>query len=745
MTRLRLSGGSIGRKQAGATFALILLGAAGSYLASSKQQRDSLLGAKELGAMAVTRLFADSCAAAVVFEDDVAVKVALATLGRNDDVEYAAVWSVAKDGHAARRLGELSRGRTVPLSGVSLAAPIQREADRVNLIAAVRDQEGATVALAVTSFSLKHELRSLAAARRTVLIGSGLVGLAVTLLLMAMARVIIVRPLGKLVAADKALEKGGTANVQIRSNDEVGELARAFGTMATAIKVREGQINTRNRDMRLVLDNVGQGFLTLDVAGTMSDERSRVIDEWFGRGEGSPKFWEYLRRIDVPLGDWFEVGWMAVCDDVLPLTLCLDQLPSRIVKGDRTYELVYRPIMEAGRLAKTIVVITDVTVSIERQLTEQAQREMISMFRHMRSDRMALEAFLVEATGLVEAIVTAGQGTSTAAACDLTRLRRQVHTLKGNCALFGIESIAAYCHHLEQGMNEANQAISASEGERLHGLWAKVIATRAQLMDGGPAGGRIEIEWDEYASFLTDLRNIAEANGLLGRALSWQHEPAAQRLVLIADQIVALAARLGRSKVTVIREATSLRLPLEKWAPFWSAFAHVVRNAVDHGVEAADERTRCGKAAHATMTISVVHEAPHVIVTMADDGPGIAWDRIALVAEQRGLPHASRADLEQALFADAISSRTDSVSLTSGRGVGLGVVREVVSQLGGRTQIETDANVGTTFRFWLPETLLSQDEGAAVAGGERSTPIPDPSPLPHRERRASVESMKLDS
>ena len=421
MTWLGLLGGSIGRKQAGATFALILLGTTGSYLASSKQQRDGLLGAKELGAMAVTRLFADSCAAAVVFEDDAAVKVALATLGRNDDVEYAAVWSVGKDGHAARRLGELARGRTVPLSGMSLAAPIQRESDRVNLIAAVRDEEGSTVALAVTSFSLKHELRSLAAARRTALIGSGLVGLAVTLLIMEMARVIIVGPLRKLVAAAKELERGGTAHVQVRTSDEMGELARAFGTMAAAIRVREGQINTRNRDMRLVLDNVGQGFVTLDVAGTMSDERSRVIDEWFGRGEGSPKFWEYLRRIDGPLGDWFEVGWTEVCAEIMPLDLCLDQLPSRIVKADRTYELVYRPILEEGRLVKTIVVITDVTVTIERERTEQAQREMISIFRHMRSDRMALEAFLVEAAGLVDAIVSAGQGPVTRAPSDLTR------------------------------------------------------------------------------------------------------------------------------------------------------------------------------------------------------------------------------------------------------------------------------------------------------------------------------------
>ena len=732
-TRRSFLGGSIGRKQAGATFALILLGAAGSYLQVSKYQRESLLGAKELGAQAVTRLFADSCAAAVVFEDDAAIKVALATLGRNDDVEYAAVWAVDKDGHAGRRLGGLTRGRAIPLEGLSLAAPVQREPDRVNLIAPVHDDDGKTVALVITSFSLRRELSTIAEAKRTTLIVSTLVGLSVTILIMGMAKVIIVGPLGKLVAAAKELEKGGQGEVRIRTSDEVGELARAFSSMAAAIKVREAHITARNRDMRLVLDNVGQGFLTLDTAGTMSDERSRVIEEWFGPVEAAPNFWEYLRRTDVAVADWFEVGWTAVRDDILPLELCLDQLPARVVKAGRTYELVYRPILEAGRLVKTIVVITDVTVSIERERAEQAQREMMSIFRRMRSDRMALEGFLVEGTALVDAIVAGVRGaTTTPAASELTLLQRQIHTVKGNCALFGIESVALYCHDLEQHMSESHQAISTDESERLRSLWAKVIETRAQLMLGGPAGDRIEIDWDEYTSFIGDLKGRTERVRLLDTALSWQYEPASQRLVLIADQIQALAKRLGKSDVTVTRAQTSLRLPPTRWAPFWSAFAHVVRNTVDHGLDTAEERSHARKSRQATVTLSVAHEGQQVIVTIADDGRGIAWDKIADLAAQRKLPHASRADLEQALFADAVSSRADQVTLTSGRGIGLGAVREVVTRLGGRIEIETATDLGTTFRFILPDTMLHQDGEAALRqrGGDPPQPKPADARMP---------------
>jgi HPt (histidine-containing phosphotransfer) domain-containing protein/HAMP domain-containing protein len=719
-TLWRPIGGSIGRKQAGATFALILVATAGGYHEVSKYQREGLLAAKEAAASAVTRLFADSCAAAVVFEDDGGIQATLGTLSRNEEVEYAAVWGIDKSGHANHKLGELARGRTVPMQDLSLGAPIQRESDRVNLLAPVRDAQNRTVALAITSFSLKRETRMIAQAQRATLLAAGVFGLSLMLLLMGLAKVIIGGPLGKLVAAAKELEKGGDGAVEIRTSDEVGELARAFASMAAAIKVREALIKIRNRDMRLVLDNVGQGFLTLDITGTMSDERSRVIHDWFGPVEGQPKFWEYLSGVNAPVADWFKVSWESVSDDVLPLDLCLDQLPARITKADRTFELAYRPIMEGDRLAKTIVVITEVTARLQREQAELAQREMLSIFRRMRSDRVALEGFFAEGTALVEYVVADARG-ATATGSDLSVVRRQIHTIKGNCALFGVESVVVCCHEIEQRMSDSDEGLSVDERDRLRTLWAAVLEKRAQLMSDGAAGDRIEIDRDEYVSFIKDLENRTERDQLLATARAWQHEPASQRLLLIEDQIQALAKRLGRSQVTVVREPTSLRLPPRRWEPFWSAFAHVVRNTVDHGIDTADGRIQAGKSPHATVTLSVVHEDRQVVVSIGDDGQGIDWDRIATIAKRRGLPHADRADLERALFVDKISSRADQVTLTSGRGLGLGAIGDVVSGLGGRIGIQTEAGRGTTFRFWLPDSILDQD---GETGREFRLPTP---------------------
>jgi len=717
---------SVGSKLSAATIALALAVTAGIYVKLSEYQRENLISAKELAASAVTRLFADSCVAAVVFNDDPAVAEALATLGRNEEITGATVWSVDRAGHLKQKLGELSRdGQPIDTpQSLPSAVTIERHPDRVVLNSPVRDQSGQAVAVTTLTFSLERENGAIADVERRTLIVSGSVALGLTVVLMIMARMAIVRPLAKLVVAAKKFEEGGAGEVDVHSTDEIGRLASAFRSMGTAIRQREERINARNRDMRLVLDNVGQGFITLDLEGSMSDEHSKIVDEWFGVPEGAMPFWDYLSRVDPAKGQWFQLGWTSVLENVLPLSLSLDQLPRVVHKEGQTFELAYRPILRGDQLDKTIVVITDVTSRIERERAEQAQREMMSIFHHTLSDRLALEEFFDEASMLVGAIL-ASSGT------DHGLITRHVHTLKGNCGLFGIESIATFCHDLEDRMKESPEPVGYKEKEVLRSLWTKVLDVRSQLAH---EDSFIELDREEYDNFLEELRRRTDHLTLATTAASWRFEPASKRIALLGDQVQRLATRLGRAKVMVSSDATMLRLPPRKWGPFWAGFAHVVRNAVDHGIETTEERLRAGKPEQATVTLAVAREGQHAVVTIRDDGRGIDWERIATVAQERGLPHENRADLEEALFTDGISSRME-VTDVSGRGVGLGAVRALVRQLGGRIELESQLGQGTTFRFIMPQAMLVDDGGPRRQGS-----IPDGrwSAGPERQPSGSV-------
>src|SRR5439155_22827350 len=143
----------------------------------------------------------------------------LTTVGRNDDVEYAACWSTDHAGNLGKRFGELRRREVVePPRRAPSAARITRQRDRVVIAAPIVDRHGGLVGATVVAFSLARENQAIAAIERTTLIVSTAVAAGLVLLLMAMARIVVVGPLGKLVSAASDLEHGGKGDVDIRSD-----------------------------------------------------------------------------------------------------------------------------------------------------------------------------------------------------------------------------------------------------------------------------------------------------------------------------------------------------------------------------------------------------------------------------------------------------------------------------------------------------------------------------------------------
>ena len=203
------------------------------------------------------------------------------------------------------------------------------------------------------------------------------------------------------------------------------------------------------------------------------------------------------------------------------------------------------------------------------------------MYRRLIADRPAFNEFFDEATALVREITTAHD-------IDLPIVKRQVHTLKGNCALFGIDSMATLCHAIEDRIDDSASLLDADR-VRLSQAWTLATKMRAELVEAGDKHA-IAVAREDYERLCDDLRRHADHESLLAAVESWELEPASKRLALIREQIERLASRLGRAPVDVICHPTTVRLPPRRWATFWSAFAHVVRNTVDHGVETSEKR-----------------------------------------------------------------------------------------------------------------------------------------------------------
>ncbi len=137
---------------------------------------------------------------------------------------------------------------------------------------------------------------------------------------------------------------------------------------------------------------------------------------------------------------------------------------------------------------------------------------------------------------------------------------------------------------------------------------------------------------------------------------------------------------------------------------------HIIRNAVDHGIERAEARERVGKPATGTLALNAYQKGNHVVIEIEDDGAGMDDERILQAAVARGSVSAesggdmSRAEKLALIFLPGVSTAA-SVSDLSGRGVGMDVVKTHISRLGGVVDVQSQLEIGTKFTITLPITL----------------------------------------
>jgi two-component system chemotaxis sensor kinase CheA len=182
-----------------------------------------------------------------------------------------------------------------------------------------------------------------------------------------------------------------------------------------------------------------------------------------------------------------------------------------------------------------------------------------------------------------------------------------------------------------------------------------------------------------------------------------------------------ISQKLGKQvKLELVGEQTELdKTVLEK---IGDPMVHLVRNAIDHGLETPDKRRAAGKGDTGTLTLSASHRGGNIVVEVSDDGAGLNRDAIVAKAVQRGLVASGEGMSDDAvaelIFQPGFSTAAVTTDL-SGRGVGMDVVRRNVSDLGGTVVIRSTQGKGSVFTITLPLTLAIIDGLTAAVGEER--------------------------
>ena len=186
-----------------------------------------------------------------------------------------------------------------------------------------------------------------------------------------------------------------------------------------------------------------------------------------------------------------------------------------------------------------------------------------------------------------------------------------------------------------------------------------------------------------------------------------------------------LSTKLGKEvELKIVGEQTELdKTVLEKIA---DPLVHLVRNALDHGIEKPDIRAEAGKPLCGTLTLAARHEGGNIVIEISDDGAGLDAEKLLAKARERGLVGADEVlpeeRIHELIFHPGFSTAKE-LSDVSGRGVGMDVVKRNIKELGGVIELHSTFGAGSTIRIRLPLTLAILD-GQLVRVGDQTYIVP---------------------
>jgi two-component system, chemotaxis family, sensor kinase CheA len=232
-------------------------------------------------------------------------------------------------------------------------------------------------------------------------------------------------------------------------------------------------------------------------------------------------------------------------------------------------------------------------------------------------------------------------------------------------------------------------------------------------------------------------RALLDLDAQLSRSVDRLRESALDLRVVPIDtlfnqfpRVVRELARVQGKTVRFTLDGGDVRIDKSMVETLYDPLMHMVRNAIDHGVESPAEREGAGKPAQATLSLRAVQRNSRVVVEIADDGRGISTEAVRAKAVRNGLvgeeeSHRLSPELVREFIFSSGFSTADSVTETSGRGVGMDVVRNAITRLGGSIATRTREGSGTAFAIDLPlsaailRTLLLQVSDQVLAIPDR--------------------------
>ena len=491
-------------------------------------------------------------------------------------------------------------------------------------------------------------------------------------------------------------------------------------------------LDARNREIQAVLQNMQQGICIIQPDLTLHQDYSAHLTSILAEdnlgGQSVISLLFARRELGADQRQQIQAALMAILEQDMLLYECnAHYLPTELrvefPAGSKLLELHWRPLVDANDcVERLMLVVRDVTRmrALQAQADEQ-QRELQLLEEILGVAPARFATFLQHSSECIAALIQAvprwhpeGHQPEWVAAY------RDVHTVKGNARTLGLLAVTDSLHAAEQALQARNcQQLQAdlAQVEQALERYRQVHAERLSAYSNAPtnSGRQIDAVLWEQLQLLAAQQKSAVLRELLGQV----------GVPLLQDWLQGITADLPRLANELDKPAPTVRfsgrlertrLNADCLPTLANALTHLMRNSLDHGIESAEERSVAGKPAAGLLHWHGDVQNHGFVLSLRDDGRGLNLVSLVDKAHAAGIKTVAERwtadEVAELIFHPGLST-AKSVSMTSGRGIGMDAVRATLEAMGGKVSIEllgdqSDAAGYRPFRLHLhfPQALL---------------------------------------
>ncbi len=508
------------------------------------------------------------------------------------------------------------------------------------------------------------------------------------------------------------------------------------------VQERTKSLREKTNDIVNMMKHLHQGLFTVAAGGIIQPEYSQYLTTIFATSNIADKPFSTLLFNTASLSsDAVESIEETVSSIIQSDELTYEMNKHLLIKNYemvdenaelRFIELDWNPIFQSDVVEKIMVTVRDVTEL--RKLEEDTankQRELLAISSLLQIDKIRFFQFIHSTKSCVRKAFKVFESSKAITIDEWRNLMRDMHTVKGNARTFAFNEIAENVHHMEtliSPLNESQVSIESRDeifrcldqlGQSI-GFYEDIAVYKLEWRETEDLNASLTVDREQLNSGIVALRSAAQtspsAKAVVGNALNifrrLAFTPLDEMLKPIIESMASIAEQLDKDTPQVKLSVDNIYINNTSVETIAIVFTHILRNAVDHGIESREDRLAAGKPATGTIRITARQQGEDMLLSVCDDGQGLNLRGIAQQYFDVKHNNISDQEIADSIFKPGVST-VKKITEISGRGIGMDAVKYSLQQQGADISInldkqdQADGRRSFSLDIALPEAMYS--------------------------------------